>query len=142
MKVKVVNGFDGLGKRLVAIQKIRKNEILLKLTGRILTQPTRETIQIDNRKHLKNQFVDYLNHSCNPNSHVDTERLIIVADRNIKPFDDITINYLCTEHELVNPFRCNCKSSNCFNEIKGYKFLDQKGAKNHLLNLENKLKVD
>lgn len=146
MKIKIVNGFDGLEKRLVAIQKIEKNEIILKLTGKILNQPTKQTIQIDHKKHLKNSFVDYLNHSCNPNSHVDTEKLSIVADRPIKPFDDITVNYLSTEYIMANPFKCNCRSKICFKEIRGYNFLNKNkrvtNIANHLLKPENKLNVD
>lgn len=146
MKIKIVNGFDGLEKRLVAIDRIRKNEVILKLTGKILNHPTKRTIQIGRKKHFKNQFVDYLNHSCNPNSSINIEKLVMVADRAIKPFDDITVNYLSTEYEMVDPFKCNCRSKNCFKDIRGYKFLDKNinmvNIANHLLKPENKLDVD
>ena len=146
MKIKIVNGFDGLKKRLVSIDKINKNEVILKLNGKILDHPTSRTIQVGRKEHLRNSFIDYLNHSCNSNSHIDTEKLAILADRVIKQFDDITVNYLSTEYQMVNPFKCNCRSKNCFKEIKGYKFLDKgikvKNLAGHLLKPENKLNVD
>ncbi|MBI2542595.1 MAG: SET domain-containing protein-lysine N-methyltransferase [Candidatus Aenigmarchaeota archaeon] len=141
MKIKIVNGVDNLGKRLIAIEKVAKNEVICKLKGKLLDKPTWQTLQVGPNKHLKNRIIDYLNHSCNPNSFVDTEKLVLVANRTIKQLDDITINYLLTECELASPFKCMCGSRKCFKEIKGYKFLNSNKRLNipYLLKLKSKL---
>lgn len=129
MKVKVELNGDYL--KVKAIRIIHKGDEVLKLTGRIITKPTKYTIQLCENKHLESFSSDYndnnsvwryINHSCSPNCIVDTINLKIIADKNILPGEEITFDYNTTEYEMVSPFNCACKNEMCKGEIKGSKY--------------------
>ena len=49
--------------------------------------------------------------------------LIFKAKEKIEPGEKLTFNYLTTEWELSNKFKCECNSKNCYGKIKGFKHL-------------------
>ena len=55
----------------------------------------------------------YINHSCAPNSYVKILRghILFFALRDIRPGDEITVDYLLTLHPDTK--RCHCKAANC-----------------------------
>ncbi len=56
------------------------------------------------------QGVDkYMNHSCNPNTHVDLENRRDIALREVKAGEEITSDY--GKEEMPRP--CSCGSKNC-----------------------------
>lgn len=67
----------------------------------------------------------YLNHSCNPNSGVKGS-VTLVALKNIKIGEEITIDYSITEADTRWYMKCNCKSKNCRGIIKSIQFLPKK----------------
>ena len=56
----------------------------------------------------------YINHSCNPNSHVETKDNIryVIALQNIRQGDDITYDY---GEDFTRRHKCSCGSPNCRN---------------------------
>lgn len=90
--------------------------------------PTAYSIQIGENGHLdtQNHPSRYLNHSCLPSCAINAEHDAVVALRDLTPGEALTINYLCTEWEMVDPFRCSCGSADCAGMIRGYRFLDKK----------------
>jgi len=55
----------------------------------------------------------YINHSCRPNCYMQTVRghLIVMALRDIRPGEEITLDYVATLHS--DRKRCSCKSPGC-----------------------------
>jgi SET domain-containing protein len=55
----------------------------------------------------------YINHSCRPNSFMQTVRghLLVLALRDIRPGEEITIDYVSSLHS--DRKRCICKAPNC-----------------------------
>lgn len=55
----------------------------------------------------------YINHSCRPNSYLQTigKRLIVLALRDIRPGEEITVDYVSSMHS--DRKRCTCKAPGC-----------------------------
>jgi hypothetical protein len=55
----------------------------------------------------------YLNHSCDPNSSVQIidEHIMVIAERDIFPGEEITVDYLNSYES--DRSSCNCRSTNC-----------------------------
>jgi SET domain-containing protein len=57
------------------------------------------------------------NHSCDANTGL--EGLNVVAVKNIKKNEELTLDYSQFLDENMEPFMCRCQSGNCRGEIKG-----------------------
>jgi SET domain-containing protein len=55
----------------------------------------------------------YINHSCRPNCYLQTigRRLIVLALRDIRPGEEITLDYVSSMHS--DRKRCTCKATDC-----------------------------
>lgn len=55
----------------------------------------------------------YINHSCRPNSYMQTigRRLIVLALRDIRPGEEVTVDYVSSMHS--DRKRCTCKAAGC-----------------------------
>ncbi len=86
-----------------------------------LDAPTYLTVQTGTDKHiiLKPGFLQYINHSCNPNVFFDTATLELIAIKEIQPGDELLFFYPSTEWDMAQPFDCSCGSQNCLRRIKG-----------------------
>jgi SET domain-containing protein len=122
LRVLATNGRKGL----FAVASIAKGEILIDLNGEeTLLSPTRRSLQIGEGKHAfgSEETVGYLNHGCEPNVFLDFSCLCVRALRDICTGEEVKINYLATEYEMHDSFRCDCGSPECFRTIRGFKFL-------------------
>jgi hypothetical protein len=105
---------------LVAKNDIGTGETIFTCTPTEITRErTWRTIQIDFNRHLKNDLLDYVDHSCEPNSVFDVDRLAMVALRNIEKGEPITFFYPGAEVELALGFDCHCGSRDCIGHVKG-----------------------
>jgi hypothetical protein len=107
---------------LMASRDIMKDEVIAEFSAReILTEPNFLTIQIDHKKHilLQPDFLQYTNHSCEPNVFFDITKKHQVALREIKAGEELTFFYPSTEWEMAQPFHCHCGSKKCLNIIRG-----------------------
>ncbi|MBC7890265.1 MAG: SET domain-containing protein-lysine N-methyltransferase [Ferruginibacter sp.] len=84
------------------------------------------TVQTGTDKHitLEPVYLQYINHSCNPNVFFDTTPMQVVCLRPIQPGDELVFFYPSTEWEMAQPFICNCGNENCLKFIKGAAYLD------------------
>lgn len=64
-----------------------------------------------------NNPLRYTNHSCKPNA-ILTDRLKIMALRDIRVGEEITIDYSLTENDNKYLLTCRCGHSNCRRDIK------------------------
>ena len=100
---KIKDSFSGLFSK----QYIEKDALILSLGEPTKQQPTRTSIQINN-KHVEHPLGAYINHNCEPSSYVDSENSQILARKDIQPNEEVTIDYMQTESKMAEPFYCNC----------------------------------
>ena len=95
--------------------------------GKTMLTPTYLTVQTGERRHitLNPEFLQYINHSCNPNVFFNTTTFEVTALKDIEPGDELTFFYPSTEWDMVQPFACLCGSKNCLQNIQGAKYLSK-----------------
>ena len=117
---------------VIATETIERGEIIFPLAGNIVKQPSKYSIQINSAEHLlpysnnpedSSSIWRFMNHSCDPNTSFDIEKMVLVAIKNINPNEEVRFNYNTTEYEMASPFLCKCGSKNCYKEIKGFNYL-------------------
>ncbi|RXK62212.1 SET domain-containing protein-lysine N-methyltransferase [Lacibacter luteus] len=97
--------------------------------------PSRFTVQVNETQHiiLQPEFLQYINHSCNPNAFFNTTTMELIALRAIVPGDEFTFFYPSTEWFMAEPFACRCGEANCIGTIKGAKELTKDVLKDYRL---------
>jgi hypothetical protein len=85
------------------------------------------TVQTGQDTHitLQPEFLQYINHSCEPNVFFDTDALKLICLKPLQPGDELTFFYPSTEWDMGQPFVCNCKSKDCLQLINGASHLDK-----------------
>lgn len=118
-------GGSAYGARLITDQPYTRGQLIYRITGhRIVTQPTYQTIQISAAEHIEELgVIAYLNHSCRPNTIVDTSHLTVTAARDIAAGEELTFFYPSTEWEMDRPFICLCGAPQCIRLVAGAKYL-------------------
>lgn len=121
---------------LFALQAFQPGEVIAKFwAGTIASEPTYLTVQVDVGKHitLQPEFLQYINHSCDPNVFFDTALMQLVALREIAQGVEMTFFYPSTEWEMTQQFTCYCGHHACLGEIKGAAFLSEEATKQYKL---------
>jgi hypothetical protein len=97
--------------------------------------PTYLTVQRTDEVHflLSPIFLQYINHSCDPNVFFDLDKNELIALKHIDLNEELTFFYPSTEWEMMQPFECNCNQLNCLKSIKGAKFIKQDILRNYKL---------
>lgn len=87
----------------------------------IVHHPTYLTVQVADGEHitLHPEYLQFINHSCNPNVFFDTSRMLLVALQPLMPGDELTFFYPSTEWNMVQPFHCFCEAPHCLQYIQG-----------------------
>ncbi len=86
---------------------------------------TRHTIEVGPDVHVDCQYLRYANHSCLANAEIVTTlgsrqlSLMVIAKREIKKGDEVTLFYPSFEVEMAEPFDCHCGHSKCLRRIAG-----------------------
>jgi hypothetical protein len=119
---------------LFALQSFQPGEVIAEFwAGTIAAEPTYLTVQVDIGKHitLQPEFLQYINHSCDPNVFFDTTLMQLVALRELRPGDEMTFFYPSTEWKMTQSFNCYCGSSNCLGDIRGAFYLSDDVTKQY-----------
>jgi SET domain-containing protein len=121
------------GHGIFASAPIEQGERLLVWGGDIVTkdqlaalpQPLRSySIQVEEDLFLaarpgdQPEPADYINHSCNPNAGLDGQ-IVLVALRNIRPGEEICIDYAMCDGSPYDEFECQCGAATCRGRITG-----------------------
>ncbi len=119
------HGGSPYGARLVTNQPIRNGDQICTISGyRIVSEPTYQTVQIGAHLHIEELGVlAYLNHSCQPNTIVDTTAMTVSAIRDIAAGEELNFFYPSTEWEMDRPFICLCGAPQCVRLVAGAKYL-------------------
>jgi hypothetical protein len=100
-----------------------------------VSKPTYQTIQIGQDLHLEELgIIAYMNHSCQPNTIIDTSSLTIRAIRDIAVGEDLSFFYPSTEWEMDRPFVCLCGAPQCIRLVAGAKYLSIDVLRNYFVN--------
>jgi SET domain-containing protein len=122
ISLEVGTGSAGLG--LVLAAPVRRGGILLEFDDGVpRDEPSIYTVQVGRTRHVHSEKIRYLNHSCVPNSIVDTETRAVVAARDIEGGEELTYFYPSTEWDMVGPFTCDCGVPRCLRLIRGARHL-------------------
>ena len=119
---------------LFALQSFQPGEVIADFNaGTIAAEPTYLTVQVDVGKHitLQPEFLQYINHSCDPNVFFNTSTMQLVALREISNREEMTFFYPSTEWKMTQSFNCYCGSEHCLGEIKGAAFLPEEALKQY-----------
>ncbi len=107
---------------LVSTKRFTAEEVISAFSsGEIHATPSRYTVQVNEHEHiiLQPAFLQYINHSCNPNAFFNTTSMQLIALRTIEPGDEFTFFYPSTEWFMADPFQCFCGEANCIGMIRG-----------------------
>ncbi len=121
---------------LIAQRSFQPGEVIAEFSaGTIAAEPTYLTVQVDVGKHitLQPEFLQYINHSCDPNVFFDTSSMQLVALKEIHSEEEMTFFYPSTEWEMTQSFNCYCGSPRCIGEIRGAAFLTEEMWKQYRL---------
>lgn len=85
------------------------------------------TVQTGENKHitLAPDFLQYINHSCNPNVFFDTTQMQLIALKEIQPGDELMFFYPSSEWQMTQPFDCFCGTPKCLHSIQGAVYLSK-----------------
>jgi hypothetical protein len=119
---------------VLAAVPIRTGELVFRIEGMQVGNPSRFSVQIDERWHvdlahgaseseiIRNHPWRFMNHSCNPSVRIVGRE--VRALRPVLPGDEITFDYDTTEMEMAEPFDCRCGSEECRGWIGGFVHLE------------------
>ena len=116
MEVREINGMKGL----FANGNFKTGEIVCKIEGHRISQPSRTSVQVGINEHIDvKEPIMYINHRCEGNIGLKNDTFVAVQDIAIG--DEITFNYNETEEELAEPFNCR----DCGELLKGKRYISE-----------------
>ncbi len=121
---------------LFALRSFQPGEIIADFSASTISaEPTYLTVQVGIRKHitLHPEFLQYINHGCDPNVFFDTTTMQVVALKRLRPEEEMTFFYPSTEWKMTQSFRCYCGSRHCLGEIRGAAFLSKEAQEKYRL---------
>ena len=125
VRVDPVTGY----RSLVCKKPFRENEVIIGFMAKaVYDQPNYLTVQISEHEHIEllPECLECSNHSCDPNCFFDTTSMLLIALRDIVPYEELRFFYPSAEWDMDQPFQCSCGSENCIGEVKGAKYLSKK----------------
>lgn len=118
-----INQIKHLDQKLLKSKKeFKKGDILISFSTSVRTKEvTYLTVQLFENEHifLQPEYLQFINHSCDPNSFFDVDSMNLIALKDIKIGEEVTFFYPSTEWKMAQPFDCFCKSENCLGRIEG-----------------------
>jgi hypothetical protein len=131
LAIKTENKF----RTLITKQAYKKGDVICEMPSEnIMDKPNRFTVQISRDKHTHVGKLAALNHSCDPNVILDTDKMVMVASQDIEKGAELSFFYPSTEWEMAAPFICLCGAANCIHVVAGARFLPLSTLENHYLN--------
>jgi uncharacterized protein len=141
-KFKVVDG-TRLGRACVALNLIKKGEIICKMTGpKIDLKHFFEKYEINDCTPLQISESDYIdliepyvcfNHSCNPNAGLRNNG-VLFALRDIKEGEEIMYDYSTTVDDIIWKMDCLCKQPGCRKVIGDFQSIPHQQKEFYLKN--------
>lgn len=111
---------------LVSMRHFHGGELISYFSpGVVKNTPDYLTVQtgVDVHITLLPEFLQYINHSCEPNAFFNTTTMELVALKDIRVGEEFSFFYPSTEWAMAQPFYCYCGSGSCLQNIQGAYFL-------------------
>lgn len=103
---------EDIGKAIITLVSFQKEDLVAKCLGVTLPYQTLHSLQYKKGMYFHDDwFAGFLLHSCDPNCMLDMETFSLIALRDIKAFELLTIDYEKTEEELHQGFNLTPKKS-------------------------------
>lgn len=103
------------GRGVFAKRALNTGKQIAYFEGYEIDRETAYSLTFGNKRIEPTGILKHLNHSCSPNAWFQGRWLI--ASREIKPGEEITIDYIATESNISHHFHCDCMSKNCKSKI-------------------------
>lgn len=89
------------------------------------SEPSYLTVQISDNEHIElwPEYLECVNHSCDPNCYFDTTTFKFITLKPIKTGEELTFFYPSTEWDMDKAFQCLCGSEHCLGTIQGASYL-------------------
>lgn len=119
----VMNGALAYGSALVANRSFEAGETIARFDDAPFAEQSDLTVQVGPGQHVQLDALSHLNHSCRPNTAVDTAARTVTATRDIEPGEILNYFYPSTEWEMERPFVCQCGAPDCVKMVAGARYL-------------------
>ncbi|MEN4011013.1 MAG: SET domain-containing protein-lysine N-methyltransferase [Chloroflexota bacterium] len=116
---------------LFAIESVPAGELLSMWGGQVVMGDQLNCLPVERQTHgiqihedlylipvTHGEPADYFNHSCNPNSGLDSP-ISLVAMRDIEIGEEVCFDYAMSDSSDYDEFECQCGASNCRRTITG-----------------------
>jgi hypothetical protein len=133
-------------KSLHATAELRTGDVISKFGSlEVRNRPNYLTVQIGEGEHimLDPEYLQYINHSCDPNVVFDTKKGVVMAIKKIARGEEFTFFYPSTEWSMDRGFDCLCGSEDCLGYIQGAAHLPLKVLTKYQLSqyIQQKLEI-
>ncbi|CEP13985.1 hypothetical protein [Parasitella parasitica] len=92
---------ESFSSKLVAERAFAKGAVIATLEGLTPNVKRYSTVQISKTKHIElNSDLVFMNHSCHPSTHMDVDRMVVSATKDIAAGDELTFFYPSTEWDM------------------------------------------
>lgn len=92
---------ESFSSRLVAERAFPKGAVIANLQGLTPGPKRYSTVQISETEHIElNSDLVFMNHSCDPSTHMDVDKRAVVASRDVAAGDELTFFYPSTEWDM------------------------------------------
>lgn len=124
----------------------RENQIITEFTWeKEVSTPNYLTVQVGENKHIElmPQYLECINHSCDPNCFFDVTKKQLIALKSIEEGEEFTFFYPSTEWSMDRSFHCFCGTGICLGHIQGAKYLTPEAASRYRFSefIQQKLKA-
>lgn len=132
----IIKKSDSHGKGIFSLSNIKKGRFVFRFTGKKIDimdpRLNPKCMQVSLWQFIcpdKKDIGYYLNHSCDSNCYVVHDK--IIAKKDIKPGEEITIDYSLATTDTSWFMKCGCKRKNCRKVIKSFQKNPAKFKKNN-----------
>jgi SET domain len=100
---------------------------------KIYSEPSYLTVQISDTEHIElwPEYLECVNHSCDPNCYFDTTTYKFITLKPVKAGEELTFFYPSTEWDMDKAFQCLCGSDQCLGIIQGAKYLSDEQSRKY-----------
>lgn len=131
----VMNDALAYGSALVANRSFESGETVARFDDAPLAEKSYLTVQVGPGQHVQLDVLSHLNHSCRPNTMIDTDARTVTATRDIEAGEVLTFFYPSTEWEMDRPFICQCGAPDCVKIVAGARYLSVEVLSRSYVNL-------
>jgi len=89
--------------------------------SKVVDSPSYLTVQISETKHIHlfPEYLQYVNHCCEPNVLFNTTTMQLECIADIAAGDELRFFYPATEWKIAQQFVCNCGKPSCVGLVQG-----------------------